>query len=238
MLNLYYNWKSYRVSQKNATYIVNEKWFDLIDRMFILEEVKENKEPRTFTIWFDEYEAIKKNTSILEKLREQIKDFMERYKTSDDTDIVVRVICRELLTSLETKEEPVPPTDKWREQYITDHQEELQPQFTPWQEIEVSNDEVWGWQPRSFICMTNGRYRCRELEDWNEYWKYARPVTIKEESPEIVVSDFDWLEIIEDCAEKSSGKEWEYDKYLIDALGDQVEALTRAVQQLSKANKK
>ena len=44
--------------------------------------------------------------SILEKLREQIKDYMERYKTSDDTDIVVRDICRELLTSLETKEEP------------------------------------------------------------------------------------------------------------------------------------
>jgi hypothetical protein len=29
---------------------------------------------------------------------------------------------------------------------------------------------------------------------------------------------WDWLEIIEDCAEKSSGKESEYDKYLIDAL--------------------
>lgn len=37
-----------------------------------MKEVKDNKEPRTFTIWFDEYEAIKKNASILEKLREEI----------------------------------------------------------------------------------------------------------------------------------------------------------------------
>ena len=45
---------------------------------------------------------------------------------------------------------------------------------------------------------------------------------------------WDWLEIIEDCAEKSSGKESEYDKYLIDALWDQIQLLTERVNLISK----
>ena len=76
--------------------------------------------------------------------------------------------------------------------------------------IEVSNN-AGDWYKRTFKEMDSyGWHRDEDLDSW----RFARPLAPEELKP----LAWDWLEIIEDCAEKSSGKESEYDKYLIDAL--------------------
>ena len=157
--------------------------------------------------------------SILEKLREELArmdrllEEMESFCSSDYIDgrkFQLNEIS-DFLTALETT------------------------QFTPWQEIEVSDDWI-DWVHSKFVDMYEGKYRVNNTsEDFpsmRTYWNNARPIKIEPELPS--VPKFEWLEIIEDCAEKSSGKEWEYDKYLIDALGDQLEILTTFCQALAR----
>ena len=107
-----------------------------------LEEVKENKELPVYDAWISAYINSKWDVvdhSILEKLREELdKMKTENTDTSDEYTQWVLNTCGyllDLLSSLETKEEPVPPTDKWREQYLADHPEELARQ--PQEDIEL-----------------------------------------------------------------------------------------------------
>lgn len=123
--------------------------------------IKENKEP---------------DTSILEKLKEELKRMR-----STNYDLYTLSHINIFLTSLET------------------------PQFTPWQEeewkpkfrevIEVSNndwEDNW-WISATFLHKDSAWYYCtviRYWEAWYEYFDNARPIEDKIEL--ISVPDFDW----------------------------------------------
>ncbi len=124
---------------------------DTIDQaLSFLEEVKENKEPQ-FYVWdidiatgkpfksgstVQTYSTVK-DTSILEKLKEELEKRIEYYKMAelsayrDEAENILK-----LLTSLETKEIENPTEESAELQIIKwfDSLKTPQPQFTPWQE--------------------------------------------------------------------------------------------------------
>ena len=235
------NWKTYK--QLHNKYSI--EW--LVKHGY-MEEVKEKPLSQKRA------EAIErgKEITILEKLREWVDkelklDGYEHQQILDKID---------LLTSLETS--PISKTETtqftpWQEEKEAiceanmpedsasrnsgDNETYAMDEWTPtpWQEIEVSDDWI-DWVHSKFVDMYEGKYRVNNTsEDFpsmRTYWNNARPIKIEPELPS--VPKFEWLEIIEDCAEKSSGKEWEYDKYLIDALGDQLEILTTFCKALAR----
>lgn len=224
-----------------------------------LEEVKENKETlygRSIEEQIREHLA---TPSILEKLRNGLEKRKQKMIEENWWPSCIEQVVWTLavLDSLETKEEPVPPTDKWREQYIADHPDELsqlqtfaspdkfkamreQPQFTPWQMIEVSNDgEKWEQEPRKFV-KNNPTWwyevEYKWLTSMTDYFEYARPLQPQEDielQKLVEIWDFDYMKITD----------WE--NYKFATLAKQVEALTKSnntlvsvVNQLIKANKK
>lgn len=249
MLTITIDWKTYRWADKSTemdwAWLTSDTIKDLIRTWVLAEEVKENKEP----------------DSILEKLREElekIKEIVEEaYELTMETDTGIRLsMVLDLLTSLETKEdkawqelnkkqdaefngqpqftpwqeEPKKKIEKLKIEYTLDWEKRWETMIncwtpTPWQEIEVSNDGE-KWEKREFYSLDLRWYSCKKVKD-NGYWlfKYSRP--LKEESPEIVVPDF-----------KAYPNKREWEIYLQDRYAEQLEILTLAVQQLSKANKK
>lgn len=208
------NWKTYKQWNRWGSYSFVDQINNWISEWF-LEEVKENKE----------HPMIKCVRADL--LREELdKMKTENTDTSDEYTQWVLNTCGyllDLLSSLETKEEPVPPTDKWREQYIADHPEELQLQFTPWQMIEVSNDgEKWEKNPRKFVCFGGSDHFISYITaDWKreQHWKYARPLPQED------------IELLPEFKSIINAPD-EYTQ----SLWYQVELLTNAVNQLLKAN--
>lgn len=70
----------------------------------LLIESEENTS-RTFTIWFDEYEAIKKDSVKLEKIIEKLKLHMNNTKDSDKSAFVLYQDILWFIDSLETSED-------------------------------------------------------------------------------------------------------------------------------------
>lgn len=208
-----------------------EEWI----RSWFLEEVKENKD------------------SILEKLRNGLEKRKQKMIEENWWPSCIEQVVWTLavLDSLETKEEPVPPTDKWREQYIADHPDELsqlqtfaspdkfkamreQPQFTPWQMIEVSNDgEKWEQEPRKFV-KNNPTWwyevEYKWLTSMTDYFEYARPLQPQEDIELPWVPD--WKAFTND------GRTYDSKDYQIEQLTKFCQAIAPIVNQLIKANKK
>ncbi len=94
-----------------------------------------------------------------------------------------RISYRDLCSNTETKEEP---THKWEHQ--NDVCSKVTPQFTPWQEIEVSDD--WDkWYTSVFEKKEFDGFRCKH--DW--LWLFARPIEDKIELlPAYEPSEPDW----------------------------------------------
>ena len=183
------NWKTYKQ-------LHNKYSIDWLVKHGYLEEVKENKD------------------SILEKLREELDRLVELFVLPQSSRAAIldfltsletppeefdtkqeRISYRDLCSNTETKEEP---THKWEHQ--NDVCSKVTPQFTPWQEIEVSNDGE-NWERKYFQRITDS-----DLTDWciyqvwdttityvPEFWKFARPIEDKIELlPAYEPSEPDW----------------------------------------------
>lgn len=165
-------------------------------------------------------------TSILEKLREDLvrrKRLLTGSINDTETDrekrcISYPAILREIesiervLTSLETKEEPKISCihQTWQGWACTI----CQPQFTPWQMIEVSNDGE-KWKVRTFDKILDNSQHNVGTKEWYAYL-FARPIKIEPEVPEF----------------KSSGNTpWNLE---LTSMSRQIEALTTFCQALAR----
>ena len=127
--------------------------------------------------------------SIFEKLREELERRIENYERENSSYYNQRQFeasaILDLLTSLEqTKEEPVanpslPTANSWQAKI-----KGVQPQFTPWQEIEVSNDEI-EWYPYKYKWLSNDKLYPISVYNGGLY-KFARPIDkIEPELPSV-----------------------------------------------------
>ena len=136
--------------------------------------------------------------SILEKLREELKKrivFLDTVSTIWMENIRIKEceVFLDLLTSLETKEEP-----NLEEEFAKDFPNtwcQEQPQFTPWQEIEVSNDGE-KWEKRTFQNMIKEKFQCWQTEEEHnkttmflKLWQFARPLE------QVTIPEFDYDKI-------------------------------------------
>ena len=92
------------------------------------------------------------------------------------------------------------------------------PQFTPWQEIEVSNDGE-KWDRWYFVELLDGRYWVKD--NGFSWGKFARPIKIEPE-----------LSSVPDFVAYPNKNPWEI--YLQDRYAEQIEALTTFCQALSR----
>lgn len=178
--------------------------------------------------------------SILEKLREWV-DKELKLQGYEHQQILDKI---DLLTSLETKEIENPTEESAELQIIKwfDSLKTPQPQFTPWQMIEVSNDGE-KWEKREFAHTGRGialadktiyfytTWLDPEYNDgrklW-EWWKFARPIKIEPELPE-----FNYEKLEENIRDVEFEKLDEL-RHMIGHIGKQTEALTKAYQALSR----
>ena len=189
------NWKTYRVSKWGR---ILPDYISYWISAWFLEEVKENQKTLDIDKKLTE-QFIKDNVactpcemwkpnSILEKLRlfldrkqTDITEIASQYWWSTDLSVKSAILSdiAFFLTSLEQpKEEP-------------------QPQFTPWQMIEVSNDgEKWGDRPLEFKWMNkHGQYETWDYFEWKNnrmffsFWNHARPLPQEDiELPSEIIS--------------------------------------------------
>jgi len=250
--------------------------YDKLIYDFLVEEVKENKELDKALAERLEYPyemTYAKDTSILEKLKDWVdKELkLEGYEHKQILDKI------DLLTSLETKEEPVPPSDKWREQYIadwgvcpicwdheiassfdrdaynpwydyscsnghswSDKDGEVQPQFTPWQEVVQWPHEPCTWN----MSNEESEEAIRKSDEYNEkhfpgykefkennqkeYNTLLTPTPWQEDKIEPELPDFEWSST--DYSMFTFEQMWAY----IDEQAWQIEALTKFCQALSR----
>jgi len=188
-----------------------------------LEEVKEDKEPlidlskiqtplgnplyRDYLEW--------KNTSILEKLREELERRRDEYNECESTpynvnskQIFTEIIA--LLTSLENSSDiPNSCEEVWTP--------------TPWEEIEVKNDDE-DWVKRTFAEMDTGifKYKTKEKSWLYSFWQYARSI-LPDSKDDIKLPEYK----NENIYDPESPRSVEMHK-----LTTQVELLTNAVNKL------
>ncbi len=215
------NWKTYKPT--NAWHFsVQAILNDLIEKD-CLEEVKENKETLgeicnldTKPSDFSDYAHSQYNTSILEKLRVWIQKLLDEdrsYFQEYNDEFATKVL--QLLTSLETPPISVScsgdSSSTWDYYQETKEEQEAkawqdlnkkqdaefngQPQFTPWQEIEVSNDGE-KWEKRTFQNMIKEKFQCWQTEEEHnkttmflKLWQFARPLE------QVTIPEFDYDKI-------------------------------------------
>ncbi len=199
------NWKTYKPT--NAWHFsVQAILNDLIEKD-CLEEVKENKEP---------------DTSILEKLREYIKeeerDILHNknemeLKEYDAWKLHTFQLITDLLTSLENSSE-IPnssPISKMETTQFTPWQEDFSelPKINdtnlledvcvwtpkPWQEIEVSNDGE-KWEKRTFQNMIKEKFQCWQTEEeHNKTTMFLKLWQFARPLEQVTIPEFDYDKI-------------------------------------------
>lgn len=162
-----------------------------------------------------------KPNSILEKLREDLEERIKEYKgklstkkitkqTTQDKILLIRIneleVVLIVLTSLSSEEQPEDPKGKIYREWVEKEKKhffeqykdllpEEQPQFTPWQEIEVSNDGE-KWEKRTFQNMIKEKFQCWQTEEEHnkttmflKLWQFARPLE------QVTIPEFDYDKI-------------------------------------------
>lgn len=251
-LQITHNWKTYSwISDKWGNTTIDNVFLNTeevgIYNCVVVHSLETLRNTYTFhtpdqlvKLWYMELQPQeeKPEQSILQNLRAELERRKEagyeqivqsHWDPRDDAQAYAYWWVLNRLNELETQpEEPVPLSDKWTEQYIADNQ-----QFTPWEMIEVSNDNE-KWEKRQLISlekvplydktflesMPDKEYPKTKGDNWFAFafWKYARP--IKEEIE--LLPEFNWKEI------RETGTMWIYD------IWKHLELLTNTVNKLLK----